>query len=84
MTPLEDCIEATRKFPSAAAGEARVLKASSDKDEIAGLDKLVGHVAADLGLAGIAVLEGKADDIKVMLVSFFLRGPLLFFARHRS
>lgn len=42
-----------------------MLKASSDKDE------MVGHVdrlAGDLGLAGIAVLEGKADDMKAMLV----------------
>lgn len=72
VTPLEDCVEATLKFVERCSRRgrvSRVLKASSDRDEIAGLNAVVDRLTGDLGLAGIAVLEGKADDMKAMLVS---------------
>lgn len=48
---------------------SRVLEASGDKDEIAGLNARVNHLTVDLGLAGIATLNGKADEAKAILVS---------------
>lgn len=75
LTPLKDCVEAVWKFVercSRRSKVSRVLKASSDKDEIAGLHACVDRLTGDSGLAGIAVLEGKADDLKEMLVSLFL------------
>lgn len=75
LTPLKDCVDAVEKLVERCKGRGRVertLKASGDKDEIAGLNALIDRVAGDLGLAGIAVLEEKADDMKATLVSFAL------------
>lgn len=73
VTPLKDRVEAAWKLVERCSRRgrmSRVLKASSDNDGIAALNALVDRLAGDLGLAGIAVLEGKADKMKAMLVSF--------------
>lgn len=73
VTPLVDCVEAARKFVerfSRRGKVSRVLKASSDRDEIAALNASIDRLAADLGLAGIAALNRKSDDMKGRLVSF--------------
>lgn len=74
VVPLEDCVgTAVWEFVERCSRRSRVwrvLKASSDKDEITRLNARVGRLTGDLGLAGIAVVEGKADDIKAMLVRF--------------
>ena len=73
VTPLEGSVKDVSNFVERCCRRGRVtrvLKASSDKDEIARLNAHVGRLTGDLGLAGIAVIEGKADEIKAMLVSF--------------
>ena len=72
VTPLEDCVKAVGEFVTRCVGRgkmSRLMKASSDKEEIVGLNDRVHRLAGDLGLAGIAVLEKKTDDLKAMLVS---------------
>lgn len=74
VTPVIGCTEAVRAFAvrcSRRGKLSRVLKASRDKDEITGLNERIDRAMGDLGLAGIATLEGKADDMRVMLVRFF-------------
>ncbi|CAM9897766.1 unnamed protein product [Ectocarpus fasciculatus] len=71
VAPLKDCVEAAKKFAERCSRRgkvSRVLKASSDKSEIAGLNSRVDRLTADLGLAGIAILEGKVDEMKTTLV----------------
>lgn len=71
VSPLENCVEAIRKFVERCSRRgkvSRVFKASSDRDEIAGLNASVDRLMGDLGLAGIAVLEGKTDKMTAMLV----------------
>lgn len=73
VTPFEDCVKAVWslvKRCSRRGKVSRLLNASSDNDEIAGLNTRVDRLTGDLGLAGIAILEGKADNMQVMLVSF--------------
>eukprot|EP00903_Cladosiphon_okamuranus_P018858 g17346.t1 len=70
LTPLEGCVKTVGEVVKRCGGRgrmSRVLKASSDKDEIAGLNALVDRAAGDLRLAGIAVIEEKTDDMKAML-----------------
>lgn len=55
------------------------MKASSDKNEIAGLNELADRVVGGLSLAGIAILEGKTDDMKAMLVSVVLHSSSCVF-----
>lgn len=72
VTPLVDCIEAARKFMDRCSRRGRVsriLSASGDKDEIARLNARVDRVTGDLGLAGIAILNRKVDDMNELLVS---------------
>lgn len=72
ITPLEDCVEAAGEFVERCRRRGKVsgvLKASSEKEELAGLHARVDRVAGDLGLSGIAIVEGKADGLKAMLVS---------------
>lgn len=72
--PIEGCVEAALQFVERCSHRgkvSRVLKASSDKDDISVLNARVDRVTGSLGLAGMAVLEGKADDMKAMLVSVF-------------
>ena len=71
VTPLEDCVEAVGELVKRCTGRgrvSRVLKASSDKDDIAGLNARIDSVAGDLSLAGVAILEGKTDVLTAMLV----------------
>ncbi|CAM9494876.1 unnamed protein product [Ectocarpus sp. 13 AM-2016] len=70
VAPLKDCVEAAKNFAERCRRRSkvsRVLKASSDKSEIAGLNSSVDRLTTDLGLAGIAVLEGKVDEMKKTL-----------------
>lgn len=79
LSPLEACVKAVREVIKRCGGRgrvSRVLKASSDKDEIAGLNARVDRVVGDLGLAGITVLERKTDGLKGMLVSVVLKATL--------
>lgn len=73
VSPLQDCVESVGKLVNRCCQQGccrRCMRASSDKDEIARLDARVTHLVCDLGLAGIATLEGKTDEIKEMLVRF--------------
>lgn len=47
----------------------RVLKAESDKAEIAKLHARIGDLTGDMGLAGIASVDEKVEDLTTMLVS---------------
>ncbi|CAM9662115.1 unnamed protein product, partial [Pylaiella littoralis] len=71
VTPLVDCVEDARKFVERCGSRrhqvSNFMKASSDKGEIAGLNARVDRLTGDLGLAGIAVLNGKVDVMKAML-----------------
>ncbi|CAN0159539.1 unnamed protein product [Pylaiella littoralis] len=71
VTPLVDCVEDARKFVERCGSRrhqvSNFMKASSDVGEIAGLNARVDRLTGDLGLAGIAVLNAKADDMKAML-----------------
>lgn len=75
MTPLKTCVEAVETFvelcgsSSRRARFVRFLKASSDKDEISGLNARVDRLTGDLGLAGIVIVENKVDNLKTILVS---------------
>ncbi|CAM9661379.1 unnamed protein product, partial [Pylaiella littoralis] len=73
VTPLVDCVEDARKVVERCGSRrhqvSNFMKASSDKGEIAGLNARVDRLTGDLGLAGIAVLNGKVDGMKAMLVS---------------
>ena len=72
LTPLKGCVEAVWNFVERCSRRgrvSRVWKASSDKDEIAGLNACVDRLTGDMGLAGIVILEGKADNVTAMLVS---------------
>lgn len=74
VTPLKDCIEAAGKFAERCSQRGklwRVLKASSDKDELAALNARVDRLTGDLGLAGIATVSREVADLKGSLVSFF-------------
>ncbi|CAM9912040.1 unnamed protein product [Ectocarpus sp. 12 AP-2014] len=42
----------------------RVLKASSNKDDIARMKADIRDLEADLSLAGVAILEGKTSDLR--------------------
>ncbi|CAN0397289.1 unnamed protein product [Pylaiella littoralis] len=73
VTPLVDCVEDARKFVERCGSRrhqvSNFMKASSDVGEIAGLNARVDRLTGDLRLAGVAVLNAKADDMKAMLVS---------------
>lgn len=49
-----------------------LLKASSDKGELATLNARVDRMVGDLGLTGIATVLGNLADLKGILVSFEL------------
>eukprot|EP00903_Cladosiphon_okamuranus_P014794 g13705.t1 len=60
VAPLEDCIKAVEKLVSCCSRRStlsRVLKASSDKEEILRLKGRIRELEGDLSLAGIAMLE---------------------------
>lgn len=72
IAPLVDCVEAAQDFVqrcSRRGHRSRVFKASSDKDEIAGLNARVDRLRGDLNLGGIAAIHKNTDDMMAMLVS---------------
>ena len=74
LSPLEGCVQAVGDLVRHCGRRGcyrRCVKASGDRDEIAGLNARIDRLTGDLGLVGIAVLEGKADNITRMLVSVY-------------
>lgn len=71
LTPVEDCVEAVRIFAVRCSRRGKVwkvLKAADDKDNIVALNSRIDRVTGDLALAGMATLEGRADDMRAILV----------------
>lgn len=62
---------------------SRLLKAYSDKNEIANLHERIGELAHDMGLVGILAVELEVDELNGLLVSLFCLGCylLLFLQR---
>lgn len=59
VTPLAECVEGVGNFVGRCSRRgrlSRVLKASDDREEIAGLNARVDQLTGDLALAGIATL----------------------------
>lgn len=60
VTPLQECVEAVGKLVERCSRPRNkwliALKASRDKNEIAGLNSRVDQLTGDLGLAGIAAV----------------------------
>lgn len=76
-----DCVEAVFFFAERCNRRsklARVVTASRDKSEIARLNARIDSLTVVLGLASIANLEGKTDDIKVKPKSFCRLKPFCF------
>lgn len=70
-TPLEACVKAVEKVVDRCGRQGDwkgVLKAYSDKSELSGLQERVDSLTADMGCAGIAILEGEVDDMTAHLV----------------
>eukprot|EP00903_Cladosiphon_okamuranus_P014791 g13702.t1 len=70
LAPLEACVKEVEKVVDRCGGQGAwngAFKARSDKGELAGLNGRVDRLASDLGLAGMAILEGKVDFIKERL-----------------
>ena len=77
VAPLEDCMKDVRGVVERSSRRgrfSRVVKASSDKDDIAQLNARIDRLAGDLGLASNAILERKVDELSEKLVSFSRRG----------
>ena len=73
--PIELCVEAALQFVKRCSQRgkvSRVLKASSDKDEIAALNVRVDRVRGDLGLAGVAAI---LVSVFPLMVCFSCRTP---------
>ncbi|CAM9129863.1 unnamed protein product [Ectocarpus sp. 12 AP-2014] len=69
-TPLMECVNAVGAFVERCSRRgmvSRVLKATDDKDEIAGLKQRLEDLEGDLRLAGIATVGGKVEDLKALL-----------------
>lgn len=72
VTPVQGCLEAVGTFAARCSRRSkvwRIVKASNDKDDIAALNSRIDRVTGDLRLAGMAAPEGKADEMRAMLVS---------------
>ncbi|CAM9799147.1 unnamed protein product [Ectocarpus sp. 8 AP-2014] len=70
VTPLEQCLEAAGAIVKRCGGRGKMkgmLKASSDKDEIARMKADIRDLEVDLSLAGVAILEGKTSDLRAMV-----------------
>ena len=79
--PLEECVKATEDFVvrcSRRGKVSRLLKASSDKGEIARSNARIDRLTSDLGLSGIATVFGEVADLKGLLVSVSRRRDQLF------
>ncbi|CAM9913189.1 unnamed protein product, partial [Ectocarpus fasciculatus] len=71
VTPLEECLEAAGAIVKRCGRRGKMkgmLKASSDKGEIARMKTDMRDLEADLSLAGVAILEGKTSDLTAMVV----------------
>lgn len=69
--PPEDFVEAVRQLVDRGGRRRRVfrvLSASRIKVEINGLNSRIDSLTSDVGLAGIATLERKADDLRAILL----------------
>ena len=72
VVPLKECVEVAGKFIERCGGRgrvSRVLKASSDKVELAGINARIDRLAGDLRLRRIATLMEVVCQLKTMLVS---------------
>ncbi|CAN0402751.1 unnamed protein product, partial [Ectocarpus sp. 8 AP-2014] len=70
VAPLEDCIRAAAALVEHCGRRGkllRVLKASSDRGEIAALNTRIRALESDIGLAGITVVGRKIDDLKTVV-----------------
>ncbi|CAN0332873.1 unnamed protein product [Ectocarpus fasciculatus] len=70
VTPLEECLEAAGAIVKRCGRRGKMkgmLKASSDKGEIARMKTDMRDLEADLSLAGVAILEGKTSDLTAMV-----------------
>lgn len=75
VAPLEDCIRAAGALVEHCGRRGkllRVVKASSDRGEIAALNARIRALESDMGLAGITVVGRKIDDLKTIMVSCLL------------
>ena len=73
--PIELCVEAALQFVKRCSQRgkvSRVLKASSDKDEIAAMNARVDRVRGDLGLAGVGAI---LVSVFPLMVCFSCRTP---------
>lgn len=52
-----------------------MLQATRDKNDIAEVHGRIGTLIGDIGLAGIATVKGKVDDLKGLLVTCLLNNP---------
>lgn len=71
VAPLEDCIRAAGTLVDHCGRRGkllRVVKASSDRGEIAALNTRIRALESDMGLAGISVVGRKIDDLKTIMV----------------
>lgn len=79
VAPLADCVGGVEKFVGRCSRRgriSRVLKASSDREEIAKLNARVDQLSGDLGLAGIATLVSFSLDLPELRVSLAVCVPL--------
>lgn len=68
VAPLEECTKAVERVVGRCSHRgmvSRIIKASSDKDEIFRLKERIGDLEGDLTLAGIAVLVGVGRSVYV-------------------
>lgn len=77
VTPLKTCVEAVKSYVDECGRSnrqgwfRRFVKATDDKDDIAGLNARVDRLTGDLGLAGVVITENKVDSLKTTLVSCY-------------
>eukprot|EP00903_Cladosiphon_okamuranus_P014761 g13678.t1 len=72
VSPLEDCVKVVGGFVDRCSRRDRlswVVKASSDKDDIAQLNARIDRLAGDFGLAINAILERKVDKLTTTIES---------------
>lgn len=70
---LEQCLKGAEDLVGRCSQRgkfSRMVNASRDKDEIAGLNARVDRLTADFGLSGIASVLGEVAELKELMVSF--------------